>query len=349
MSTGVNGNGDSNHVLSGLLNRYRLKRKIGRGVNRLNYVLGKRPSPGQIYHDYDWHDRKRNPFQNPSVAGARTKIMILLCFGLLLVTLSLLFYHPFFSIKKIEIVGTQRLETGDLQQTVEGIINYQRFFILPGRNYFLINLNDIRDVLKNKYALESIIVHKKFPDTIEILIQEKISTVIFVSPQYWYYLDTNGRVLEILSQFELPTIPATPTTTTEVSSTEKIVLPEPTINPEIIMREFGDYPIVAKPSFPIKTEVQKGDDILTTEEIGEVIKYYKLFNTNPKMSFAYLELTTVPQEGIIHTWGGKKVLIRLNRQPEDIFQEFNYILQNKIKNNSFTYLDLRFAGRIYWQ
>ena len=105
----------------------------------------------------------------------------------------LLLFSPFFSIQYIKVEGNEKLET-------EAIINIAS--IERGLNIFRINIPKIkRNITSNSYV-DSVIIKRKFPNTILITIEERkpIAYIPFMGSNIC--IDKEGNVLEVVSDLK---------------------------------------------------------------------------------------------------------------------------------------------------
>ena len=111
--------------------------------------------------DFSWKRRKQNPFWKGTEEVDWKKRIEIAIFSLAIFTMILLgLFHPFFHIKNIEITGVQRISEIDLSEATQGVINYRRWLVCPGKSYFMANIEEVRDIIKDKFPIESIIIKK---------------------------------------------------------------------------------------------------------------------------------------------------------------------------------------------
>ena len=184
-----------------MFNRHRLKRKWGRGVKRasnLVYVHNR----DRVLKDFAWRKRKNNPFwrdEDDKIDWqkiANVSVLAICVLGIIL----LLTFAQVFRITSIQFEGLQRIKYLEARNAVEGVLNYHRFLLCSGNNYFLLNLSEVEDILKEKFSLNDITIKKVFPNKLVVELEEKISTIIYDNGVEYSYLDIEGRTVEILKK-----------------------------------------------------------------------------------------------------------------------------------------------------
>lgn len=261
-------------------------------------------------------------------------------------------FHPFFSIKKQNIIGLQRIDENEFKAAVFGMMDYRRLFFLPGNNYFMADIEELAAISQDRFPLESISIKKFFPNTLNIQLEEKISTLIYDNGETYSYLDLNGKIVEILrkvgdnewreiSRIATSTQPAGEETP-ENKITEKIH--QPALN--AIISELGDYPLVYDKR-GLKAAVN--DQVLRAPTIQGLIAWFNLINKRTDIPFGYIIIDNELGEAEIITREGWFLLVRIAENQETQFAELQYLLREKIQRPGLNYIDLRFPGRVYWQ
>ncbi|MFH1947140.1 MAG: FtsQ-type POTRA domain-containing protein [Candidatus Magasanikbacteria bacterium] len=303
--------------------------------------------------DFAWHRSKRNPmWRDPETPNWRKRLEIIILLSSVVGMLGIGIYSSFFKINDINIDGIQRIDQNELKEAVQGVINYKKLFIFPGNNYFVVNVDEIRDIVKERFPIESIIVKKIFPNTVEIALLEKISTIIYDNGSEYCYLDTNGRVVELIRKVgedEWLNKTEIVTTTNELGeeiSEEKII--EQTHIPNItqIVKEMGDYPILYDTR---KQMVEINSEVINEKFVRGIIDWFNLINKNTSIPFKYIIIDNGIGDAVIKTKEGWDIVVRLEENVETQFHELQYILKERINQKPINYVDLRFLGKVYWQ
>lgn len=336
-----------------MFNRHRLKRKWGRGVKRSLDFLVRTKNNDKVFKDFAWHSAK----QNPLLAGHQTKNRLKPLLAVIAVSAALIIaigvYHPFFRVNNVSVAGLQRINQEEFKKAVLGIIDYKKLFFLPGNSYFLIDVEEIKEILKERFPIESILVKKNFPAALSIQIEEKISNLIYDNGKEYGYLDADGNLVEIVRQVgedEWNTKTQVTTSTNEkgeVIEDTKILEASHTPNIKYVVAEMGDYPIL----FDKRGKITALNTAAITKELaGGIINWFNLINKKTDISFGYAIIEDERGEGEIMTDAGWRLKVVLTKDIDLQFVEFQHLLaKEKLNLNSLNYIDLRFLGKVYWQ
>lgn len=108
----------------------------------------------------------------------------------------IIFGTKYFIIKNIIISGNKNITADEINNTLNSYLNSKLLFLIPHNNYLFFQANrgvdQIKNNISNKFALEKIEIRKKWPDTIEININERIPGLIWIANNEYYYLDLQG-------------------------------------------------------------------------------------------------------------------------------------------------------------
>lgn len=133
-----------------------------------------------------------------------TKIIVRIIWAIFIIlAIQSIFQAKYFKVDKLTVKDNQDLTSQDISSTLEEPLNSSRFLIFKNSNYFLLNTGDLEKLLTDKYNLDSIKVVKKFPDTLQITVKEKISYFIWKKDDALYLLDAKGalnRQIEALDE-----------------------------------------------------------------------------------------------------------------------------------------------------
>lgn len=266
-------------------------------------------------------------------------------------SIGLLLLHPFFQIHSVQIQGLQRIKEGDIRDTVNGILSYKRFFVFPQNNFFVVDINDLHTILEQKFALKKLSISKKFPHTLDIYVEEKLSTIIYDNGEQYSMIDANGKVSEVLrivddSEWRVVKkhVTSTSATGTEVS-TEQIISRFHTPNYKKIIAEIGENPLVYDTR---NKKVEKGAQILDENTVRAIIQWYEVVKQNTDIPMTYFYLEHEVGDVTIKTSEGWNIKAKLDTNINEQFQTLQYILQQKVKRSELQYIDVRFPGRAFW-
>ncbi len=266
-------------------------------------------------------------------------------------SIGLLLLHPFFQIHSVQIQGLERIKEGDIRDTVNGILSYKRFFLFPQNNFFVVDIHDLHSILEQKFALKKLSISKQFPNTLNIYIEEKLSTVIYDNGEQYSTIDANGKVSEILrivDDSEWRVIKKRVTSTSEGGtevSTEQIISRFHTPNYKKIITEIGENPLVYDTR---SKKVEKGAQILDEKTVQAIIQWYEILKQNTDLPITYFYLEHEVGDITIKTSEGWNIKAKLDTHIIEQFQTLQYILQQKVKRPDLQYIDIRFPGRAFW-
>ena len=338
-----------------IINHHKLQRKFNNKVKSTKKIFNYFFNSKKTRRDFAWQGRE---IENPFIHEKASKKLIYLNLFIIIISILTIFsvfvFHPFFNINDIQIEGLQRIKKIDLLETINGILNYKKLGLIRENSYVFSNVNEIKDVLKERYPIEKIIVKKSFPNKLSIIIQEKISTIIYDNGLEYSYVDLDGKIVEIMrkiSDYEWKDITqkVVTTTITGESITTTIVvgkLHEPDI--ATIKKDLGNYPIIYDKNNI--QEVNINENVLDKAEVIILINWFKQLDNNEKIPLKYFIFEDNKQDLTIKTYKGFYIKTRFDREVTAQINKLNSLYKEKIDNNIFlNYIDLRYPDRIYWK
>ena len=318
--------------------------------------------------DFSWEGRNKNPYIREDKKSPRFSLIIrtILLLSILALTSFLLLSHSYFRINEVLISGTQRINTADLESAVRGIMDEKKFLLLRRDNFFMVNVEEIKDILLRRFPIKELVLTKTFPNSMSLALEEKISTLIYDNTRQYAYVDSGGSVIEILKNVEesewlsveapqdISSNSQEATSSTLSVGGEAIPVPtqsgiQKTHKPKVkdIRSQFGDYPILVQQE---TEDLKKGDQKLPSEIAQSVISLFDLFNKKSATPIDYFELNVLREELTGRTGEGWYILFDSSR---DLGAQFEILLSilddSRIQDSILEYVDLRFEGRIYWK
>lgn len=140
--------------------------------------------PRRVYRGYYQAQKKK----------ANKKIIRIIWLIIFIFLLQSIWQVPFLRIDKIDINNNQDITTQEIEESIQNELTVSRWLIFKNNNYFLFDSQPMKDILMVEYNLDDVIITKKFPDTINIAVHEKISNFIWQKDDTLYLLDTNGAL-----------------------------------------------------------------------------------------------------------------------------------------------------------
>ncbi len=313
----------------------------------------KRKAYAKARRDFAQSKRRKNPHvHREREADWKLRIKLAVIVGSFVTTLGLAFYHPFFSVSEITVEGLQRIEEKELRQVVDGALDYRFLFVIPARDYFVLNVDTIRDILLERYPIQSIVVKKSFPNYLSIVIEEKISTVIYDDGVSYSFIGLDGKIVEVgqkVGEHEWQVITQSVTSTSDMGEeveieqeVERIHIPDVSGIKEIM----GDFPLVYHTNPATNTS---DGVVLGSKLVNGIVDWYEVISRESDIPVTYYEIQNELGTARIHTSEGWDIKVRIDGNVQQQFRQLEAVLEKKIKRPYLQYVDLRYAGRVYWR
>lgn len=242
-------------------------------------------------------------------------IIFLLIFGY---WFYLVFYSPVFKIGNISINNLEYIDRSEVENMAREQMGERRFFIFFQDRYFFLNKGILAEKFKKEFLFKNLNIKKQGLNGIEIYIEEKISSVTWISNDRYYYLDIDGNIKKELAPAEVN----------------------------------RNYPIIYDGNNK-EIDLSKGKvNVIESEYLKAIINILEEVNKNTNckvISFKYFSDSV--KELYAKTDKGYEIYFDLK---EDINSQLEnlYILDKKNiddKNKPLYYIDLRFGERVYYK
>ena len=122
----------------------------------------------------------------------RLKKIIWIIFILLLI--QSFFQTKLLRLNDVVLINNEDLILDNIQPLIDEQLSNHRYLIFKNSNYFLFDKEKLSQLLMENYNLEYVEIVKKFPQTIEIIVQEKISQFIWQKDDTLYLLSAKGAL-----------------------------------------------------------------------------------------------------------------------------------------------------------
>ncbi len=338
-----------------LINHHKIKKQLGRNVKKSKSLWSKLFGLSKkTRRDYSWKGKHANSFEkkakNTEKKRIYTKIIIISLS--IFITIGLVLYHPFFAINTIAISGLQRIEKQNMTDTINGFFGYKKMGILPQQSYFIADIKEIKNILKERYPIEHIVIEKQFPNYLNIRIEEKISNIIYDNSDVYSYIDLDGNIVEIMQKvgdFEWDEITEIVTSTNELGeeiSETKIIERNHIPDVKNVITELGNYPLVYDMRHK---QAEPQQNILESTKVKTIVDWYNQLSKTTDIEFKYIIIENDMGDIIIHTYERWYIKSRLSRSVDTQIGELQYLFREKIDREKLNYIDLRYADRVYWQ
>ncbi|MDP2631310.1 MAG: hypothetical protein Q8P30_00900 [Candidatus Uhrbacteria bacterium] len=120
---------------------------------------------------------------------------------LVLITLSgfvyFIFYSPLFRINSIAITGLTTISTESVEDVIENTFLEKRLLVLPKDNRFIFQSDDLHSALQDAFDFAELDI-TQHGNAIEISLEERITSILWVSGDRYVIADLDGNVIEDL-------------------------------------------------------------------------------------------------------------------------------------------------------
>ncbi len=120
-------------------------------------------------------------------------VFYILLVAFLGVTGYVLFFSAYLKISKISINGNEELDLAEIRSVIESKQQRKLFKIFPMDTFLLANTGNLENSLTSQFRkIKKVSVVKKFPDTLEITLQERKALLVLCSGEKCFLIDENG-------------------------------------------------------------------------------------------------------------------------------------------------------------
>lgn len=119
-----------------------------------------------------------------------TTLVLIICGGIFY----LIFLSPVFQVKRIEIVGNEKIFGDKLKKNIESQIQKKMLFF-PTKSIFLVNLREIKNNFSKGFIeLAKIDLKRKLPDILTVEIEERKPEAVFKREGNLFLIDKEGVI-----------------------------------------------------------------------------------------------------------------------------------------------------------
>jgi len=301
--------------------------------------------------DVSWRRRKVNPHAREGRSTLRRFVMLGILLVVALLEAVIIFTHPFFQINNIQVKGADRIEPETVVEVVRAGMQHKLFGVVPATNYFLIAPERIEEVLLKRFSLKVVDVRLVFPHKLDIVLEEKTSTLIYDNGKHFAFLDLRGVATEKIRQVgdtEWKRVMRVVTSTEEfgdVMSHEEEISRSRVVNADALHKEMGDYPIITHAD---GRDMQEGQEALDPDIVSGIALWSDELSKHTSFDLDHFRLEHEQGDITIFTSDGPFIHASVDdvaRQIEDL----TYILDNEVGESAVEYVDVRYDGRIFWK
>ena len=234
-------------------------------------------------------------------------------------------------IENIEVAGNEYIKGQDIESVIWEQTTKKRWFLFSQSNIVFFSKNSAKKALAGNYFFDQLSIKKKYPDTLEVKVKEKISSLLWVSGGGQYYLDLRGIVIRKLTGDDL-LIKAGEGQTDVVRSEASS----------------GRYPLIYDQS---NTPVEIGQPAVSPKVADFIVNLTNQLNTGADFDISHYNIVGPDSREIIlvtnEGWAARFNLEDSVRSQGDLLLS---ILYQKVEDrNSLEYIDLRFGDKVFWK
>lgn len=286
-----------------------------------------------------------NPWKQKPKKNWKNTILLITSLIFILGWVALMFYLPFFKITTINITNTQITNADEVREYIKGSWLYKNK-IIPSDNYFLLRRRSMEQGIVERFGLQDTSIKKIFPHEIEVVIQEKICSVIYYDGRSYYLIDKFGKIITpILNDIKTAPNTTTPEVGEANSNTSTPIITFSTEKPDVdlIRKEFNNQPIIFDEAATGKNE---NGELLSSNLIENIIDWHLGFETENLGQIKYFYIEN-PTAGIkVFTDQNWYVLFD---HKADLTTQLNNLKTILAQAEPQEYIDLRFGEKIYWK
>jgi cell division septal protein FtsQ len=230
---------------------------------------------------------------------------------LILLLVQSVFQVKIFRLNEVELINNEDLDLASIQELIDQHLEQRRYLLFKNSNYFLFDEEVLTNDLIEQYNLDQAKVSKKFPHTIKIDVQEKISQFIWQKDDTLYLLSSKGALNRQISEID---------------------------QKYLILQDFRDI----RPT---------GQQILSANELEIINNIYlnwqKVFVGEPILQKIILtdDLSTIEAQVRI----GYRVKIDADKDIVEQLNNLKKVLAGNVIGIDIDYIDLRFGDRVFFK
>ncbi len=265
-------------------------------------------------------DKKKKPLKKRKIkitSNLKTKIYILLGFLLIAFILWVFFYSSIFSIQKITVEGTIRIEPDEIANIAKEQLKEKKLFLFTQDNIFFFNTKELKNKLMDKYNFKEIKIFAKKPGTINIKVLEKSYAYVWKEDDKYYYVDIDGYIIK---EINIPDIPK------------------------------NRYPLIENIGMNKIYENQVVIDKNKINFISEIFSYLQEGNSYG-IEIEIFQIGDDDKKIILKIVGGPEIYFNSAETADEQFTKLIIIKDEKLKSDFFskTYIDLRYGDKVYYR
>ena len=170
---------------------YRMDNINQEDINQENIVRGKTQRKFNETQKQNKKLTKKQELQRKRRKFVFRIIKWLMLLGIIIGGIIFALLSPIFNIKEISVSGNAQISS----QTIISLSS-----LTIDQNIFNFRISEIVDNIKENAYIDSVKVSRKFPDTVDIEVEERVTTFMLVYGNAYVYINNQGYILEITSE-----------------------------------------------------------------------------------------------------------------------------------------------------
>jgi len=274
--------------------------------------------------DYQKKDLRNPFFQKKKKRNYKAWLISLIVMAIVIVGVRFVTNSSKFIVTSVEVHGNKTIPESEIINLASQQLEKHRFLFLPQVNIFFFNTDKLEKEINKLYILANVNITKKYFNTIQIEIEETITSLVWLNDTNAYYLDLKGIVVS------------------EVRSTNS--------NEENIVRSQ-----VMQQGLPIiydqnNNEVKIDQKILSIETIQNILEINELLGQN-NIDIDFYQIDAEDDTNIIvTTLSGYLIYFSTDLEIINQINNLTALLDEKIENiGEIEYIDLRYGKKVFYK
>ncbi|MBT4849675.1 FtsQ-type POTRA domain-containing protein [Candidatus Parcubacteria bacterium] len=254
--------------------------------------------------------RVQRGFYSEQKNSSQKKVLKIILGIFIILIIQSIFQIKYLQVDKIVLQNNQDLTFEDINGAIDSSLTANKLLVFKKNNFFLLDTDELKNILLENFNLDDVTVVKKYPDILEITVTEKISQFIWQKDDSIYLLDNKG----VLNR--------------QIRGVDQKYL---------ILKDF-------------RTQRPVGDQIFSNNEIETINQIYLLWDEmigdSPKLANININDTWDLE---LHTEIGFYVKVDINEDISQQLSVLKEIISENITGIDIDYIDVRFGDKVYFK
>lgn len=236
-----------------------------------------------------------------------SKIYYVLIFITVIGIAYLVLFSGAFNVKQVNISGTKDVNPDDVRANITRKLESEIF----RNNIFLLDTDTASRELKKKYALKSIKIKKNYPNRVDVILDEYVIDLNWLSSGKYYYIDEKGKAVGVYTK-----------------SRENIPIVEDEKN----------------------VPVEVGKSMVTLDFIHFIKYLNQNFSSVKNAKISKIEINESFNEINVYSSLGFYIIFDTTRDPSQEIKNLNTALASKdLSSKKLTYMDMRIKNKVFYK